>query len=136
MNSRTAVADAPPDTADLRRSTGRRLGWLLALTVGVVVMCAASIAFGTRDVSIGEIFSAFSGGTGVGEAVVATRIPRTVLGLLVGAALAMAGLTMQERCRKLQFRSMTLARSGSSITSGFSESRAAPSFFSSSEMAK
>ncbi|MCM3502016.1 iron ABC transporter permease [Microbacterium sp. P26] len=95
MSSRTAVADAPPDTADLRRSTGRRLGWLLALTVGVVVMCAASVAFGTRDVSIAEIFSAFSGGTGVGEAVVATRIPRTVLGLLVGAALAMSGLTMQ-----------------------------------------
>ncbi len=45
-------------------------------------------------------------------------------------------ITMQERCRKLQLRSITLARSGSSITSGISESRAAPSFFSNSEMAK
>ncbi len=45
-------------------------------------------------------------------------------------------MTMQERCRKLQLRSMTLARSGSSMTRGDSLKRAAPSFFSSSDMAK
>ena len=95
MTSRSTVVDVLPDAASLRRPASRRLLWLLVLTVGVVVVSVASVAFGTRDVSITEIVSAFTGGTGVGEAAVTTRIPRTVLGLLVGAALAMAGLTMQ-----------------------------------------
>jgi iron complex transport system permease protein len=95
VTTRTPVVDALPDAASLRRPAGRRLLWLLVLTGGVVVVSAASIAFGTRDVSLAEMASAFSGGGGVGEAAVLTRIPRTVLGLLVGAALAMAGLTMQ-----------------------------------------
>ncbi|MFN3950049.1 FecCD family ABC transporter permease [Microbacterium sp.] len=95
MTSRSAVADVLADTASMRRSVGRRLWWLLALAVGAIVVSAASVAFGTRDVSLPEIVSAFTGGSGVGEAAVTTRIPRTVLGLLVGAALAMAGLTMQ-----------------------------------------
>lgn len=95
MTSRSTVADVLPDAASLRRPASRRLLWLLVLAVGVVVVSVASVAFGTRDVSITEIVSAFTGGTGVGEAAVTTRIPRTVLGLLVGAALAMAGLTMQ-----------------------------------------
>lgn len=94
MTSPTTVA-ALPDTASLRRPAGRRLAWMLALGVGVVVVSAASVAIGTRDVSLTEIISAFTGGSGVGEAAVLTRLPRTVLGLLVGAALAMAGLTMQ-----------------------------------------
>jgi iron complex transport system permease protein len=68
---------------------------VLVLTGGLVVVSAASVAFGTRDVSLAEIASAFTGGNGVGEAAVIARVPRTVLGLLVGAALAMAGLTMQ-----------------------------------------
>lgn len=95
MTTRTPVVDASPDAASLRRPAGRRLLWLLVLTGGVVVVSAASVAFGTRDVSLAEIASAFTGGSGVGEAAVLTRIPRTILGLLVGAALALAGLTMQ-----------------------------------------
>lgn len=95
MTTRSPVADALPDAASLRRPAGRRLLWLLVLTGGVVVVSAASVALGTRDVSLTEIGSAFIGGGGVGEAAVIARIPRTVLGLLVGAALAMAGLTMQ-----------------------------------------
>lgn len=89
------TAAALPDTASLRRPAGRRLVWMLVLAVGVVLVSAASVAIGTRDVSPAEIASAFTGGSGVGEAAVLTRIPRTILGLLVGAALAMAGLTMQ-----------------------------------------
>nr|WP_221189394.1 iron ABC transporter permease [Microbacterium proteolyticum] len=79
----------------MRRPVGRRLLWVLVLTGGLVVVSVASVAFGTRDVSFDEIASAFTGGGGVGEAAVIARVPRTVLGLLVGAALAMAGLTMQ-----------------------------------------
>lgn len=95
MTTRTPVVDASSDAASLRRPAGRRLLWLLVLTGGVIVVSAASVAFGTRDVSLAEIGSAFTGGSGVGEAAVLTRVPRTILGLLVGAALALAGLTMQ-----------------------------------------
>ncbi|KQR25409.1 FecCD family ABC transporter permease [Microbacterium sp. Leaf151] len=95
MTTRSPVVDALPDAASLRRPASRRLLWVLVLTGGLVVVSAASVAFGTRDVSLTEIASAFSGGGGVGEAAVIARVPRTVLGLLVGAALAMAGLTMQ-----------------------------------------
>lgn len=93
--TRIPVADALPDAAALRRPVARRLTWLLVLAVGVVVAAVASIAFGTRDVSLAEILSSFTGGTGVGEAAVTARLPRTILGLLVGAALGMSGLTLQ-----------------------------------------
>ncbi len=95
MTAPAPVLDARPDAASLRRSAARRLGWLMALAVGVVVVVVASVAIGTREVSVAEIISSFAGGGGVGEAAVTARIPRTVLGLLVGAALAMSGLTMQ-----------------------------------------
>lgn len=94
MISRTSL-DTRPDAAPLRRSTARRLVWLLVLAGGAVLVCVASITIGTRDVSPAEMASWLSGGTGVGEAAMTARVPRTVLGVLVGAALAVAGLTMQ-----------------------------------------
>ncbi len=85
-----------PDAAPLRRPAGVRLLWLSALIVLVLLLMVASIAFGTRPVSWGEIVSALGGSTdGVGEAAVVARWPRTVLALLVGAALALSGMTMQ-----------------------------------------
>ena len=49
-----------------------------------------------REVSVGEIFAGLGGDAdGVSQAAVVARIPRTVLAILVGAALAMAGTTMQ-----------------------------------------
>lgn len=73
-----------------------RLAWLAASAVLLVVLCGASVAFGVRDVSLGEILAAFGGSTEtVGQAAVVARLPRTVLGMLVGAALALSGTTMQ-----------------------------------------
>jgi iron complex transport system permease protein len=59
-------------------------------------LCVASVAFGVRAVSVPEIIAGVEGDTsGVAQAAVAARIPRTVLAILVGAALALSGATMQ-----------------------------------------
>uniref|UniRef100_UPI002E1F1A8A FecCD family ABC transporter permease n=1 Tax=Marinobacter sp. OP 3.4 TaxID=3076501 RepID=UPI002E1F1A8A len=79
-----------------RRPIGARRAWLGGSIVLLVVLCAASIAFGARDISLAELLAAVSGRADtVGEAAVVARIPRTVLAVLVGAALALAGATMQ-----------------------------------------
>jgi iron complex transport system permease protein len=73
-----------------------RLAWLLGAVGVLAMLCVASLAFGTREVSVEEIIAAMGGDlTGVGEAAVVTRAPRTVLAVLVGAALALSGVTMQ-----------------------------------------
>lgn len=86
----------PTGVAALRRPVGVRLTWLFAGLVLLVILGAASLAFGARDVSLTEIFAALGGGAeGVGEAAVTLRMPRTVLAMLVGAALALSGCAMQ-----------------------------------------
>ena len=69
---------------------------MLAGLVLLALLCAASLAFGVRGVSFADIAAALGGHTEtVSEAAVAARIPRTVLAVLVGAALAVAGTAMQ-----------------------------------------
>ncbi|MET0143526.1 MAG: iron ABC transporter permease [Ilumatobacteraceae bacterium] len=89
---------APPDAAPLRRPVGVRVGWLIAVVVVLVLVVMASVAFGTRQVGFDEIVGALFGtdsGDPLGRAAVTKRVPRTVLALLIGAALSMAGTTMQ-----------------------------------------
>ncbi|MGM1018223.1 MAG: FecCD family ABC transporter permease [Actinomycetota bacterium] len=85
-----------PGTAHLRRPALVRMAWLL-IGVGVIlVLCVLSVSFGVREVSVADILSALSGNDDtLAEAAVITRVPRTVLALLVGAALALSGATMQ-----------------------------------------
>nr|WP_308199897.1 iron ABC transporter permease [Actinotalea sp. K2] len=75
---------------------------VLALVLGLLGLAVlASVAFGTRPVSLAEVFSALTGTGGLGEgsvvaeAAVRQRIPRTVLAMIIGASLAMAGAAMQ-----------------------------------------
>lgn len=69
---------------------------LLALASALVALCFLSIAIGTRDVSWPEIMAVLNGQiNGVGEAAVATRIPRTLLAIVAGSALGLAGAIMQ-----------------------------------------
>lgn len=85
-----------PDAASLRRPAATRLAWLVAAIVVVAGLCVASVAFGARDVSLADVLAGLAGDTsGVSQAAVVARLPRTVLALLVGAALALAGTTMQ-----------------------------------------
>lgn len=92
-----APARAPlPDAASLRRPAAVRLAWLTVSLVVLAALCAASVAFGVREVSFADILAGLSGNAdGVSQAAVVARLPRTVLALLVGAALALSGATMQ-----------------------------------------
>jgi len=85
-----------PHAASLRRSATVRAAWIAEAIVVLAALCVASVAIGVRAVSPAEILAGLSGDTsGVSEAAVAARIPRTVLAVLVGASLALAGTTMQ-----------------------------------------
>lgn len=80
----------------LRRSTRLRVIWFLVSLAALACLVAASIAIGSREVSWDEIVAALSGSSdGLGAASVTKRIARTVLAILVGAALGLAGAVMQ-----------------------------------------
>ena len=88
-------AKAGPDVGG--RGRGNRATWLVAAVVVLALVCAASLAIGARDMSIETVWQAltqFNPDDG-NHAVVHTRIPRTVLGLVAGAALGLAGAAMQ-----------------------------------------
>lgn len=90
------VGRATPDAAHLRRPVAVRTAWLLAGVAALVVLSILSVAFGVREVSMADIVAALSGQDDtISQAAIIKRIPRTVLALLVGAALALSGATMQ-----------------------------------------
>jgi iron complex transport system permease protein len=77
-------------------SNRARFLWLAALVVCLAVLCALSVAIGTRDVMWSDVIAALGGQVDrIGQAAVAVRIPRTLLALLAGAALGLAGAIMQ-----------------------------------------
>ena len=68
----------------------------MGLIVLLGVLLVLSVTVGTREVAWPDIIAALSGGVdGIGQAAVAVRIPRTVLALLAGGALGLAGAIMQ-----------------------------------------
>jgi iron complex transport system permease protein len=91
-----SAASSGSGVAVVRRPNRVRLLWLLALVGFLAVLVAASLLFGSRDVSLADAFAAIGGSAeNLSQAAVGTRIPRTALGLLVGAALGLAGAVMQ-----------------------------------------
>jgi len=74
---------------------------LLALLGLLVVLCVLSIAVGTRQIPPADVIKAlFSHDRPDVEGIIwGSRIPRTALGLLVGAALGLAGAVMQALTR-------------------------------------
>ncbi|MGM9472033.1 FecCD family ABC transporter permease [Pseudarthrobacter sp. YS3] len=79
------------------RPRGKQAAWLLAAVVVLIVLTAASLAVGARGLSLATVWQAltqFDPSSG-DHAVVQARIPRTVLGLLAGGALGLAGAAMQ-----------------------------------------
>ncbi|MFC4562966.1 FecCD family ABC transporter permease [Nocardiopsis mangrovi] len=90
--------DAPTlsGAATVRRPRRGRALWLLAVLGVLLALAFASITVGSRDVAWSDIAAALGGGTdGFGQAAVAKRIPRTLLAILAGAALAVSGAVMQ-----------------------------------------
>ncbi|MHC6594820.1 FecCD family ABC transporter permease [Arthrobacter sp. C152] len=75
----------------------KHAAWLPAAVVVLVLLAATSLAVGARDVPLATVWqalTAFDPANG-DHAVVHARIPRTVLGLLAGGALGLAGAAMQ-----------------------------------------
>lgn len=66
------------------------------LGILLVIACLASVAFGVRDITATDVMAALGGATDTAsQAAAYQRIPRTLAAVAVGAALAVAGATMQ-----------------------------------------
>jgi iron complex transport system permease protein len=98
----TSVITAPPAPGDAhpRRRGRRRAVWAVVLIAAVVGAVILSVTFGARDVSPSDIWAGLTGSTDTASAAaVGKRVPRTILALLVGAALAVAGAVLQGATR-------------------------------------
>lgn len=78
------------------RSDRVRSLWLAGLLAVLALLLALSVTIGTRNVGWSDIAAALGGmQDNIGQAAIGLRIPRTVLALLAGAALGLAGAIMQ-----------------------------------------
>lgn len=92
----TTTSGTASDVAAVRRPRRLRAAWLLALLGVLVVVVVLSLTIGSRSVSLDDVLAALGGATdGFDRASVAKRIPRTLLAVAAGAALAVAGAVMQ-----------------------------------------
>ncbi|MBP1240922.1 iron complex transport system permease protein [Frigoribacterium sp. PvP120] len=94
------MTTAPPlpaaGVAVVRRPRRLRAVWLLVLVAVLVGVVLLSVTVGSRDVSLADVWAALGGATdGFDRASVAKRVPRTVLAVAAGAALAVSGAVMQ-----------------------------------------
>ncbi|MEU7720130.1 FecCD family ABC transporter permease [Streptomyces tibetensis] len=91
---RAEPAPAPPT-----RRAVRAFGLLLSLAL-LVLVALASIAIGAKELSLGQVWHGLFEDSGTyGDVVVAERLSRTLLGLLAGAALGLAGAVLQALTR-------------------------------------
>ena len=97
MPAPVAARPARAATAPARRAPTRLVG-LVALAGLLVAMCLASLAWGARDLAPGTVWDALVApvaGDNDHAVVRDLRVPRTVVGLLAGGALGVAGALMQ-----------------------------------------
>jgi iron complex transport system permease protein len=104
----TAVVDALPlaqrqavaprrARRSLLHSGWTRAGGLLVAVAVLLVVLLCSIAFGSKPIPVGTVWSALVDGGASNDALIvrSLRVPRTLLGLEVGVALGLAGALMQ-----------------------------------------
>ncbi|MFF8469126.1 FecCD family ABC transporter permease [Streptomyces griseus] len=84
---------APPRAPRLSRRAASTGAAVLALLVAVLL----SLAVGARSIPPGEVFDVLlhGGHSDAAEVIRTMRVPRTLIGLMVGAALALAGTVLQ-----------------------------------------
>ncbi|KQX77349.1 MULTISPECIES: iron ABC transporter permease [unclassified Streptomyces] len=91
---RAETAPAPPN-----RRAIRSVGLLAALAV-LLLVAVASIAVGAKELSVAQVLHGLFEDSGTyADVVVDERLSRTVLGLLVGAALGLSGAVLQALTR-------------------------------------
>ncbi|WP_455357240.1 FecCD family ABC transporter permease [Streptomyces sp. SYSU K217416] len=91
---------AQPVPAPRKRNAARAAGLLVSLGV-LLLVALASIAIGAKPIPLDQVWHGLFHNTGTATDVVVekVRIPRTLLGLLVGTALGLAGAVMQALTR-------------------------------------
>ena len=89
------------DETSRRSRAGRVVACLVAGCALVVLLAVLSLAIGSKNLSIGEVWSGLLAGDGSRESIIVwqLRMPRTVLATLAGAALAVSGVLMQALTR-------------------------------------
>ncbi|MFK0061759.1 FecCD family ABC transporter permease [Streptomyces werraensis] len=91
---RAETASAPPGRRAIRAA-----GLLVSLAV-LVLVALASIAVGAKELSLGQVWHGLFDASGTyADTVVSDRLSRTLLGLLAGAALGLAGAVLQALTR-------------------------------------
>ncbi|MFB6960759.1 FecCD family ABC transporter permease [Streptomyces sp. NPDC056309] len=91
---RAAAAAAPPT-----RRAARAVGLLVSVAV-LLLVALASIAIGAKELSLAQVWHGLFQDSGTyGDIVVGERLSRTVLGLLAGSALGLAGAVLQALTR-------------------------------------
>ncbi|KTS09610.1 iron ABC transporter permease [Microbacterium testaceum] len=98
--STLAPAPTAPGDARPRRWGRRRAVGVVALVIVLVVAAILSVTFGARDVTPADVWAGLTGSTDTASAAaVAKRVPRTLLAILVGGALAVSGAVLQGATR-------------------------------------
>ncbi|MEU1321025.1 FecCD family ABC transporter permease [Streptomyces tibetensis] len=99
------LVESPPEQraetapAPTNRRAVRAFGLLLSVVL-LVLVALASIAIGAKELSLGQVWHGLFEDSGTyGDVVVAERLSRTLLGLLAGAALGLAGAVLQALTR-------------------------------------
>ncbi|WP_432014218.1 iron chelate uptake ABC transporter family permease subunit [Streptomyces sp. HD1123-B1] len=92
----TETATAPPG-----RRTARRAAGLVASVAVLLVVLAASVAIGAKPIPLDDVWHGLFHYSGQNSDVVIrdVRVPRTVLGLLVGIGLGLSGAVIQALTR-------------------------------------
>ncbi|MWV60666.1 iron ABC transporter permease [Rathayibacter sp. VKM Ac-2754] len=103
MSTGTSLPHRRPAPDDTRgRGAGRtRAVALVVVIAALAVAMVLSLVYGSREIPFGEIWPALTAPDpdSIADAAVQGRVPRTVLALLVGASLGLAGAVMQGMTR-------------------------------------
>ncbi|MFF9200062.1 FecCD family ABC transporter permease [Streptomyces sp. NPDC014779] len=94
--SRASAESTGPAQPPARRTSLRAVGLVAAVGV-LLLICVLSIMIGAKPVPLGDVWHGLFHNSGIRNDVVIhdVRVPRTLLGLLVGLALGLSGAVMQ-----------------------------------------
>ncbi|QPK78741.1 iron ABC transporter permease [Corynebacterium lizhenjunii] len=86
----------PAGTGGIGKHRSIKAAVLAGLALALVAATLASVMFGVRDITVADAWAALGGATDTAsQAAAYLRVPRTVLAIAVGAALALSGTTFQ-----------------------------------------
>ncbi|MET9513491.1 iron chelate uptake ABC transporter family permease subunit [Streptomyces flavidovirens] len=91
-----SAVQGPSAPAPRKRNAVRAMGLFVSLGVLLLVV-VASIAIGAKPLGLGDVWHGLFHASGTGSDVIVrdVRVPRTILGVLVGTALGLSGAVMQ-----------------------------------------